>query len=141
MRRVCPIDVSKIIESLPLLNWKPAGDPGTFAMIEHWSQELPTEPVFDVVLAQYPGRRRGMTCFSKLVSGQFIEPHSDHHDSECTARIHVPIVTNPGCVFIEDKYVFHMAVGWVWEIDPTLPHSTANGGDSDRIHLFFNAVT
>jgi len=140
MRRVCPVDVSGLLAGLHLLDWKPAGDPGTFAMIERWPSALPVQPVFDAVLDNYPGYRRGMTCFSKLTPGQFIEPHFDRHNNDCPIRVHVPITTNPSCVFVEGKTAFYMAAGWAWEINPTIPHCTGNAGAIDRVHLFFNVV-
>lgn len=140
MKRVCQVDVSGLVSALRLLHWKPAGDLGTFAMVDRWPKDVPTEPVFETVLAEYPGYRRGMTCFSRLVPGQFIEPHFDRHNNHCPIRVHVPILSNPSCIFVEGKCAFRMAPGWAWEINPTIPHCVANGGDSDRIHLFFNVV-
>lgn len=140
MRRVCAVDVSELEAALGHLHWLPGGDPGEFAMIDRWPAEMPVEPVFAAVLEQYPGRRRGMTCFSKLTPGQFIEPHFDRHDNHCQTRVHVPITTNPSCVFVEGKLAFHMAAGWAWEIDPTIPHCTGNAGETDRVHLFMNVV-
>lgn len=138
MRRVCAVDVSGV--AIGLLDWKPAGDPGTFAKIEHWPEGMGIEPVFDTVLSHYPGHRRATTVFSRLVPGQFFEPHVDKADGHCRKRIHVPIKTNPGVIFVEGGHAFHMAAGWAWEIDPNIVHCTGNGGEIDRIHLFFNMV-
>ena len=134
MRRVCEIDVSALIASLHLLDWKG----GTFAMIEHWPSAMPVEPVFEMVEREYPRRHRGMTRFSRMIPGQFIEPHQDGHDGHCKVRIHVPLTTNPGVAFVSGGQAFHMAVGWIWEIDPSLVHCVANSGNTDRVHLFFN---
>lgn len=138
MRRLCEVDVADLIVSLHLLDWKGGGDPETFAMIEHWPPAMPVNSVFETVQKEYPDRHRGMTCFSRMIPGQFIEPHQDNHDGHCKVRIHVPLITNPGVAFVSGKQAFHMAVGWVWEIDPSLVHCVANSGETDRVHLFFN---
>ena len=137
MQPVGRVDVSGLKAALDLLRWSPS-EPGAYAMIEKWPSAMPVEPVFEVIAALYPGRRRGMTCFSNLLPGQFIEPHCDRHDSDCEIRVHIPIVTNPSCVFISDNHAFHMAAGWVWEINPSKMHCTGNGGETERVHLFFN---
>ena len=109
-------------------------------MIEAYPGDLPVQRIFEVCMALYPGRRRGMTLFSRLVPGQVIPEHLDGHDGHCHTRFHVPLTTNPACVFVVDGEAFHMAVGSAYVIDPTKLHSVANGGTTDRIHLIFNAV-
>ncbi len=66
-----------------------------------------------------------------------------HKDPE--PRLHIPIITNPGCrMVIEDK-AFHMpADGSVWIVNAKKYHNFFNGGEEDRIHLiatlpFFSA--
>ncbi len=141
MKRVCPVDVTGLVAALHLLDWKPAGEPGTFSWIDRWPTGMPTG-VFDIITDLYPGRHQSFTVFSKLVSGQVIEPHYERQDSDCKVRIHIPIVTNPSAIFMEGKLAYHMALGWAWEMDPSMPHSVANGGEADRVHLLFNmAVT
>ena len=81
-----------------------------------------------------------MTVLSRLVPHQHIEPHRDGHDGHCEARIHVPLTTNTGAVFIVGHEAFHMEVGMAYVIDPREIHAVANGGKADRVHLIFNAV-
>ncbi|HEX3701817.1 MAG TPA: aspartyl/asparaginyl beta-hydroxylase domain-containing protein [Vicinamibacterales bacterium] len=51
------------------------------------------------------------------------------------ARLHLPIVTNPGVeFFVEDERVV-MDAGSCWYINANLTHRVANHGDADRIHL------
>jgi hypothetical protein len=51
------------------------------------------------------------------------------------ARIHVPIFTSPEVDFvIEDEQVI-MEAGTCWYVNVNLPHSAANRGHSERIHL------
>mgnify|MGYP003956222863 CR=1 FL=1 len=57
-----------------------------------------------------------------------------HRDPE--PRLHIPIITNPGCrMVIEDKAIHMPADGSVWITDATKYHNAFNGGEEDRIHL------
>jgi hypothetical protein len=142
MHRVCVVDAAELAASTRWLNWLPAGDPGTYAMIEF--KDLPVEaarPALDIVeqmADRYPERRLGMLCMSRLVPGQYIPQHEDRHDGKCNIRLHLPIETNPSVVFVNDTQAVHMKVGEIWQIDPTMTHCVANGGGTDRIHLFWN---
>jgi aspartyl/asparaginyl beta-hydroxylase (cupin superfamily) len=51
------------------------------------------------------------------------------------ARLHVPIVTNPGVEFVIDGERVVMEAGTCWYINANLTHRVANNGDTDRIHL------
>lgn len=72
-----------------------------------------------------------------LRRGAVIKPHRDAELAyeNGTARIHLPIFTNPDVEFvIEDQRVV-MEAGSCWYINANLEHRVANRGDSDRIHL------
>ena len=57
-----------------------------------------------------------------------------HRDPE--PRLHIPIITNPGCIMVIDKVAQHMpADGSVWITNNTKYHNAFNGGEVDRIHL------
>ena len=57
-----------------------------------------------------------------------------HKDPE--PRLHIPIITNPGCrMVIEDKAIHMPADGSVWITNATKYHNAFNGGEEDRIHL------
>lgn len=59
---------------------------------------------------------------------------SFHRDPE--ARLHIPIITNPGALMIVDKDAYHMhADGSVYYVDTTKYHTALNGGNEPRIHL------
>ena len=65
------------------------------------------------------------------------EPRSTlswHRDPE--PRLHIPIITNPGCLMVIDNVAKHMpADGSVWVTNNTKYHNAFNGGEEDRIHL------
>ena len=57
-----------------------------------------------------------------------------HRDPE--PRLHVPIITNPGCLMVIDNVAKHMpADGSVWVTNNTKYHNAFNGGEENRIHL------
>jgi len=57
-----------------------------------------------------------------------------HRDPE--PRLHIPIITNLGCIMVIDNVAHHMpADGSVWITNNTKYHKAFNGGEEDRIHL------
>ena len=57
-----------------------------------------------------------------------------HRDPE--PRLHIPIITNPGCHMVIDNVAKHMpADGSVWITNNTKYHNAFNGGEENRIHL------
>ena len=65
------------------------------------------------------------------------EPRSTlswHRDPE--PRLHVPIITNPGCKMVIEDVAKHMpADGKVWITNNTRYHNFFNGGEQNRIHI------
>ena len=59
---------------------------------------------------------------------------SYHRDPE--ARLHIPIITNPGALMIVDKQAHPMhADGSTYYVDTTQYHTALNGGNEPRVHL------
>ena len=59
---------------------------------------------------------------------------SYHRDPE--ARLHIPIITNPGALMIVEDHAFHMeAQGSAYYVDTTKYHTALNGGSEPRVHL------
>lgn len=57
-----------------------------------------------------------------------------HRDPE--ARVHIPIVTNPGAVMIVGNHCTHMpADGSVYFTDTRAYHTAINGGGQARVHI------
>ena len=57
-----------------------------------------------------------------------------HRDPE--PRLHIPIITNPGCIMVIDNIAKHMpADGSTWITNNTKYHNFFNGGEQARIHL------
>ena len=84
--------------------------------------------VFDVISSKYKlGRVRILLK----------EPRSTlswHRDPE--PRLHIPIITNPGCLMVIENVAKHMpADGSVWVTNNTKYHNAFNGGEENRVHL------
>jgi hypothetical protein len=73
----------------------------------------------------------------RLAAGSAILEHDDHDpDGERgTARLHVPITTSPEVEFLLNRRRVPMTPGSVWYLRLSDPHSVANRGASERVHL------
>ena len=65
------------------------------------------------------------------------EPRSTlswHRDPE--PRLHVPIITNPGCIMVIENVAKHLpADGSVYITNNLKYHNAFNGGEENRVHL------
>ena len=60
--------------------------------------------------------------------------YSMHKDT--TARIHIPMITNPECYFVfKTGIIQHMPAGAVYWTNTTVPHTFMNCSDISRLHL------
>ena len=75
----------------------------------------------------------------KLGRGRILlkEPRSTlswHRDPE--PRLHIPIITNPGCIMITENVAKHLpADGSVYITNNIKYHNAFNGGEENRVHL------
>jgi Aspartyl/Asparaginyl beta-hydroxylase len=74
--------------------------------------------------------------------GSVIEEHRDGQLSaeEGTARIHIPVVTNPDVEFYLNGARVVLEAGSAWYLRLTDPHSVYNKGGSDRVHMVVDAT-
>lgn len=72
----------------------------------------------------------------KLTAGSSSSWHRDSPDGILCVRLHVPILTNPGCFFeIEDGKDHMTADGSSYLVKVNRLHRVCNGGTEDRFHL------
>lgn len=80
--------------------------------------------------------------FMRLKAGSVIREHRDlalsFEDGE--VRLHIPVRTNPDLDFRFAGKRVVMAEGECWYHDFTEPHSVANRGQTDRIHLVIDCI-
>jgi hypothetical protein len=78
----------------------------------------------------------------RLTPGSIIREHRDHDLAAewGMARIHVPITTNADVDFRLNGRRVAMAPGEAWYLRLSDPHSVANRGTTDRVHLVIDCV-
>ncbi len=78
----------------------------------------------------------------RLTPGSTIKTHRDHDlaAEQGMARIHVPITTNPDVAFLLNGVAVTMTPGSAWYLRLSDPHSVANRGATDRVHLVIDCV-
>lgn len=70
----------------------------------------------------------------RVLSKGLYNCNSWHRDPE--PRLHIPITTNPGSLFVVNHHVTHLpADGSVYFTDTRGYHTALNGGDNHRVHI------
>lgn len=83
----------------------------------------------------YPRRCRVI----ELKAGGFSSWHRDASDDQYAVRLHIPIITNPGCLFKTETEEVHMpADGSCYLIKVNRMHQVVNIGTQDRYHFVCN---
>jgi hypothetical protein len=97
---------------------------------------------FASVLAAFPTQVRAARLM-RLEAGAVIREHRDADvDLERgeEVRVHVPVVTNSDVEFLVNGERVTLLPGECWILNLGLPHSVANRGATDRVHLVIDMV-
>ena len=71
---------------------------------------------------------------TRVLSKGLYNCNSWHRDPE--PRLHIPIISNPGSLFVVNHHVTHMpADGSVYFTDTRGYHTAMNGGEDQRVHI------
>lgn len=71
---------------------------------------------------------------TRILSKGLYNCNSWHRDPE--PRLHIPIITNPGSLFVVNHHVTHLpADGSVYFTDTRAYHTALNGGETQRVHI------
>ncbi len=86
------------------------------------------EHVHEELVKRFPiGRTR-------ILSKALYNCNSWHRDPE--PRLHIPVISNPGSLFIVNHHVTHLpADGSVYFTDTRGYHTALNGGETQRVHI------
>jgi hypothetical protein len=97
-------------------------------------------PYFQTVLATFACPLQAVRLM-RLTPGSVIREHSDHDLSfeQGSVRLHIPIITNDGVVFELNRRRVVLDAGSCWYLRLSDPHSVANHGEADRVHLVIDA--
>ncbi len=101
---------------------------------------LAAAPYFREVLASFACPLMAVRLM-RLAPGSLIKEHTDLDLSfeQGTVRIHIPVTTNDGVDFRLNGVRCPMPAGSTWYLRLSDPHSVANRGDSDRVHMVIDA--
>jgi Aspartyl/Asparaginyl beta-hydroxylase len=102
---------------------------------------LAASPYFRTVLGAFACTLLAVRLM-RLTPGSRIKEHRDHdlRFEDGTARLHIPIATNAGVDFRLNGVRCPMAAGSCWYLRLSDPHSVANTGAADRVHLVIDAA-
>jgi hypothetical protein len=102
---------------------------------------LADAPYFRTVLASFACPLQSARLM-RLAPGSVIKEHYDNDLSfeRGMVRIHIPVVTNDAVDFRLNGVRCVMAAGSSWYLRLSDPHSVANRGASDRVHLVIDAA-
>jgi Aspartyl/Asparaginyl beta-hydroxylase len=102
---------------------------------------LPGSPYFREVLVHFACPLHAVRLM-RLAPGSVIKEHRDHDlcFEDGMVRIHIPVVTNTSVDFRLNGARVVMAAGSSWYLRLSDPHSVANRGAADRVHLVIDAV-
>ncbi len=77
---------------------------------------------------------------AKTEPGSYLWEHKDYIElgQDNKLRLHIPLVSNPNARMQFNNCSVHMAPGYIWKLNPTVNHSIANRGESDRTHLILD---
>ena len=78
---------------------------------------------------------------TKLAKKKDIPKHVDvaNETFKLSRRVHIPIITNPDCIFTVGDESINMKEGEIWEMNnDKQEHSVQNNGDTDRVHLIID---
>jgi aspartyl/asparaginyl beta-hydroxylase len=97
-------------------------------------------PYFRQVLDTFEAPLRAVRLM-RLTAGSVIKEHADHELSfeDGTVRIHVPVVTNAAVEFYLNRSRVVLEAGSSWYLRLSDPHSVANRGTADRVHMVIDA--
>jgi hypothetical protein len=102
---------------------------------------LAGSPYFRQVLAAFACPLHAVRLM-RLTPGSVIK---EHHDNDLSfeqgmVRIHIPVVTNDDVDFRLNGLRCPMPAGSTWYLRLSDPHSVANRGTADRVHLVIDAA-
>jgi hypothetical protein len=98
-------------------------------------------PYFRTVMAAIEAPLQAVRLM-RLTPGSIIKEHADHELSfeEGSVRLHVPVVTNDGVDFRLNGARVVLEAGSCWYLRLSDPHSVANRGAADRVHLVIDVL-
>jgi hypothetical protein len=97
-------------------------------------------PYYREVLATFKAPLQAVRLM-RLTAGSLIKEHTDYDLSfeDGTVRFHIAVTTNPYVEFYLNRERVMLEAGSCWYLRLADPHSVANNGDTDRVHMVIDA--
>jgi hypothetical protein len=97
-------------------------------------------PYFREIMATFNAPLHNVRLM-RLTAGSVIKEHFDHDLSfeDGKVRLHIPVITNDAVDFRLNGMRVAMDAGSCWYLRLSDPHSVANRGSEDRVHLVIDA--
>lgn len=134
---ICPVNPQ------PLIDWYAESCASELVRLGRRGHELPmglAKTVMAEVLAHTGGRGHA-PFLGHSVPGHFAPMHVDPQRPDWLTRVHVPLVTNPGCWMQWEGWErVHFSAGNAYNFNTLTPHSVGNDGDSERVHFIFEVL-
>jgi hypothetical protein len=148
------IDVTTILESYSLIEpnivWTEYGHKGKQTGLQYFNMEDPWTSAVGVSRGRELEYNRLNPFFKNSIFEEIIKEYNlkrtrlmwvypfacytMHYDT--TARIHIPLITNPECYFVfKNGLVENLKIGSSYWVDTTKPHTFINCSEHKRLHL------
>ena len=99
-------------------------------------------PLVELLCAEIEATQLGRVLIVNLKPGGYVTSHVDEGKyADHFSRFHVVLTTNSRCTNTTGGQRAHWPQGSFWWFDHKQPHAARNEGDTDRIHLIFDAVS
>jgi len=100
-------------------------------------------PLLDWILTlpRFAGYKWIRGEIATLPPGVTLGWHKDPHwyQDQCV-RLHIPIYTNDQCLQLWRDQVYHMEIGWLYEVNNRVMHSATNKGTNYRTHIILDLM-
>ncbi|WP_203459634.1 aspartyl/asparaginyl beta-hydroxylase domain-containing protein [Lacinutrix sp. WUR7] len=96
---------------------------------------------FQEVIATFLCKKETIRLMN-IPPGGLIKTHIDHESGyeDGFFRIHIPVITNEKVHFILNDHIIIMKSGEAWYTNVNFPHSVANNGQTNRVHLVIDCI-
>ena len=93
------------------------------------------EKIVFKITEYYPNKGLSKVILALLPKNSSIKKHMDLGPLQTKNRIHVPIITDPKCIFNIDGIDYSFKEGYCFEFDNTRSHYVDNKSNTSRVHL------
>lgn len=107
------------------------------------------EPVETSLLLKMPNIRAALrnlglrymwVRLARLEPDSFMLEHRDYQELKNVRRLrlHIPVTSNPYASIVIDRVRVHLAVGYLWKLNPLHRHAASNFGKEPRVHIILD---